>query len=1130
MNSKYLRHVISSLLLLLAFAGHAVALTSANFAKSSKLASGRWIKVGVDRTGVYEISYESLKAMGFSDPRKVALFGMGGLGQPFDFNTSSGKMNYVDDLRAVPVLHRNNKIYFYGIGPEMFEIHYSSRYYDLLAAIQRKSKNIYSDIGYYFITDSQPTNSMTQVNSVGLTSLKEFEVGIGYEYHEVDLYHNTTNTGQLFYGEAMTPENPRLTWDLDLRGAIPGTQCVVNCDIYTDKIQGTSVSYGFEGTDEYTEIPVPAISSTDFAPHSPNTSYFSLPEKCDKFFTDINFNGEDMDASNLDFWTICYHRTAPDLRNTKGERIAQDLIAFPQLGTNKSGKVRIPGGASFLTFDISNPAEPIYIDVKYDGADGIAKLTNTNGIIPVITVFDPMMPQYQVTMVETNAGMIVNQDLHAQASEGADLIIITTPQLLSGAERLADVHRDMLGQRVIVATTDQIYNEYSSGVPDPMAYRGFVKTAYLSKYGCGNVLLLGPLYADFRGISVDKHIGEGLIAYQSFTTNQLRGGFNVNDYYGIMTDYIGSNNLELCNMAVGVGILPVRYDAEIDTYIDKLTDYLTRTDFAYSINHYLLIGGYGDSDLHASQVPEIDTYLNNFGRRNFYSTQLVVDAYGHQEGHDKLFKTIDEGIVLMTYFGHGDPLLLNHDGPFFTASDVYTMRNKRLPFWGVAGCELSEPDKGVRGMGESVVLSTPYGMIGTLIATRETWSSQNLDFFKKFHANFLRNGGQVTSKLFENPVTIGRIYANTKQLSTFSNEMAYQLLCDPAITIPGINREIVIEAGDSGEATAGEWLEVSGYVKNYRLDRPDTNFNGEVVVRLMEPSKVLPCQHVIMSNDPSESVPSYPVDITYADSQLSMGAAEVVEGRFSLKIMVPSAASVFDGKSGVIQLGAYDPSARMGAASNYGVTLHAAEPGTSVLDSDTTPPTVEVFEYDAEANVIRVKVADDVALAFDSDPLRPPFRMRIDNREYTTGSTSTPIIDYDSNSYEKSVHLADLSEGSHTAWITVRDAAGNDTKAEIVFDYLNTLAKYAIALDATAVDGSGDIVAIGETPESADIVILDKNGFLVRRDAFRNGRFTWDAADQNGEAVAPGLYRAYIIETGSHSRKGHSATIDIPVI
>ncbi|MDE5924440.1 MAG: hypothetical protein K2G75_03865, partial [Muribaculaceae bacterium] len=352
-----------------------------------------------------------------------------------------------------------------------------------------------------------------------------------------------------------------------------------------------------------------------------------------------------------------------------------------------------------------------------------------------------------------------------------------------------------------------------------------------------------------------------------------------------------------------------------------------------------------------------------------------------------------------------------------------------------------------------------------------------------------------------------------KQLSTFSNELAYQLLCDPAITIPGITREIVIEAGDSGAATAGAWLAVSGYVKNYRLDSPDTDFNGEVVVRLMEPSKVLPCQHVIMSNDPSESVPSYPVDITYADSQLSMGAAEVVEGRFSLKLMVPSAASVFDGKSGVIQLGAYDPSTRMGAASNYGVTLHAAEPGTSVLDSDTTPPTVEVFEYDAEANVIRVKVADDVALAFDSDPLRPPFRMRIDNREYTTGATTTPIIDYDSNSYEKSVHLADLSEGSHTAWITVRDAAGNDTKAEIVFDYLNTLAKYAIALDATAVDGSGDIVAIGETPESADIVILDKNGFLVRRDAFRNGRFTWDAADQNGEAVAPGLYRAYIIET-----------------
>lgn len=1125
-----MRYLLISILALCGICANA-AVKHSDFARTSLLASGKWVKIGVDRNGIYEISYETLRNMGFSNPQRVGLYGRGGAMAPQNFVNSSGVPQFTDDLQPVAVFHHDNKLYFYGRGPQEFKLSINSSAYDAGGYYTRVSNNIYSSIGYYFLSDFRPPVQMEQVNSTGTASLTEYTMGVNYVSHEKDLFHNNSNTGQLYYGEKMTIGNERLTWDVPLPGAIPGATGSFECVIYTDKVQNTLVSYGFDGADDNTVIKVPWITSSDFVVHSPTVSAMKVPSDTPKAFTSIDFLGNNMEVSNLDYWTISYARTIPTLRMPDGSRMAQDFIAFPRLPRPKSGKIRIPDGINRIVFDITDPTNPKYIDLMIDGSDGIAKITALNAP-PRLAIIDPLMPQLQITSIDGGASDVVNQDLHAQAVNGADLIIICIPQLRESAERLANLHRNLMGQRVIVATAEEVYNEFSSGVPDPMAYRALVKMAYTSPYGCKNLLLFGPLYADFRGISVEKNPDEGLIAIQSPTTSQVRGGFNCNDFYGAMIDYIGTKTLESLQIHVGVGILPARYPAEAATYVDKVTEFMKRTDFAYTLNRFLNIGGYGDADIHSKQVPDIEGIINSYSDRSIINTPLLVDAYGYKEGHDKLFNCIDEGVSVISYFGHGNPLILNHEGEFFRAPDVYLFRNRRLPFWGFAGCELSEPDKGVRGMGESVVLSTPYGMIGSLIATRETWSSQNLDFFKRFHANFLRDGGQLTSPKFRNAPTIGEVFARTKSSSSYTNELAYQLLCDPAIVIPTINRGIILDDGVQMPAIAGEYIELSGYVKSLDSDSPDTDFNGELVARVMEPLKVQACPHVIMKDDPRETIPTDPSSIpmvTYADTQMAMTSTDVINGRFTIKIMLPSAAADFDGQTGRLHLCAYDPDSRNGAGGMSGIDFIKND-GDSALDNDQNEPSIEIFQYVPELNALYVKVTDDTALAFDSDPLRPPFRMRIDSNEYRAGATTNPVIDAENNSYTKIIPLDNINEGSHTAWITVRDAAGNVAQAEIVFDYLPASSRYAIALRPTAVDGEGEIYAVGETPAEADIVILDRNGMLVRREAFVAGSYNWDARDNAGNAVAPGLYKAYIIETGDGSRKGHSATIDIPVI
>lgn len=1135
-----MRYLLFSILSLVGLYSSA-AFTQANFAKSSRLGTGKWVKVAIGKTGVYEISYETLRSMGFEDPERVGLYGRGGYQYPENFQGPTGKTLYHDDLDPVPVYRQNDKLYFYGLSTEQLSMTVNTKNYDCGGYVQRVDNNIYSSTGYYFLSDYQKPANMEVTYSTGLATIDEVESGLGIVYHEVDLYHNTFNTGQLFYGERHTPEQPRLRFDVQLPGAIPGRTGAVECIAYGSKDYGDSnnsvkFNYGFEENETFISAQDPLLVVKEFTPFRPSLSAISIPSDNPTFFTEIDYSpigGEDMETSNLDYWVIAYERKIPTLVAPDGSRMAFDRIVFPKLSRSQSRKIRIADGINRVVFDITDPQNPHKIDLVLSGSDGFAKVTNTAGT-PDLVIFDPLMPQMQIKDYATDYTEVRNQNLHQEALEGADLIIIAIPQLKEAAERLADVHRDLLNQRVIVASTEECYNEFTSGTPDPMAYRALVKMAYSSDYGCKNVLFIGPLYADFRGIAVEKNPGEGIIAYQSSVVNTERGGYNNNDFYGTMADNMSSSKPEAATIEVGVGNLPIRYPAELDTYIEKVKSYLERTDYAYYLNRYLSVGGVGDADLHTSQVPEVDKFIHTLNDRAVINSQLAIDAYGYNEAHDKLFRTIDEGISLINYYGHGGPQRLNHRGNFFNYPDVHKLRNKVLPLWGFAGCELTEPDRGRKGLGEALVTSTPYGMIGTLLANRETFSSLNLDFFKKFHANILRKGGLATSKPYQAATTIGEIYAGLKTQSNYPNELAYMLVCDPGIIFPTINRYINVDQEEIS-AEAGEWLELTGSIQDYNdSSAADSKFNGEIVVRLMEPTKKIRCSHLVLTEQhetlPKEETEESTIYLTYADAQVAMGVGKVENGKFSVKLMIPEGASNFDGQRGRIHLCAYDPDSRIGAGYMYTADYKANGKEVSTLKGDSQAPVIERFEFDSEDASMLIRVSDDLALAYDSDPLKAPFRLMIDGKEFRQGASTMPSVDADAIAYEKHLTLDDLSEGSHKAKVIVRDAAGNEAVSEILFDYFPSLSPYAIALEQKAVDGSGRFVAVNGAPAAADIVILSSNGYVVRRDKFAEGAYDWDACDNDGNRVAPGLYKAYIIETGSHSRKGHSSLIDVPVI
>lgn len=1134
MNIKAKRLLLAGTIAVTATIGMNAALTKDFYKSNSVLEKDKWVKVGVEKTGVYEISYETLRNMGFNDPSKVSVYGRGGRVLPESFVTNAGVPTLTDDLQPVSIIHEDNKIYFYGLGPEEITFETNTDY-PTGGYFNRKGNNIYTRRGYYFLTDSKPVQNMkTQSNSTSASS-KLIDKGVSYVYHELDSVQNTTLSGQLFWGERIgLPQSTKRSWAVDMPDALAGTG-VMQCVMYIaeeDYVGDARLNYGFENTENYSSTPFAKTGALYYTPALPTVSSIEIPAEPGKVFVEFTgrYNGV-AGYSNLDYWVVSYDRNIPSF--DEGGNRSQQLMALPQITKNTTGRLELKNASSLVVFDVTTPGSPERVNISaLTGGNGELGIKNTNKT-PVIVVFDKEMPQYEISGYEQAYTQVANQNLHALKDKGADFIIITVPKFRSYAEEIANLHRQYDGIEVVVATTEECYNEFSAGVPDPMAYRSFAKMLNYSDRKPKNMLLLGPLYADFRGLVSERDPLEGIIAFQSPSISLSRGAHNINDFYGVMTDKFNTDYYERNEVSIGVGIMPVKFESEARIVVDKIRSYLERDDHAYYLNRYTAVGGIGDEHTHDTQVRDINNHIRNLDNMGTIFTPLAIDTYGNKEAHKKFINQLEAGCNIFSYFGHGAEAFMGLNGYFFNAGDVAKLRNRTLPIALFGGCQITNSDRGFRGIGETIVTNTEYGCIGAVVSARETWSGQNYDFFKQFFTCLYKQGSSSSSAHRENPVTIGEVYASVKNYSTLSNELAYQLLCDPALVFPIINRKVSVSAtdfsqGESALLTPGEKFRLSGKI-TYMDGRTDNQFNGTLVLRLNEPEKVISAGKIESGQDPKE------LKFTYRDEQVSMMTAEVKNGEFDIDIHVPSTLSTYGGtgKQALLYFSAYDPTTKVGAGAGYGVGIKALENGASTSESeDVTPPVIETFAFSGPDCFIDVAVSDNLALNVSNNPLNKGLYLFIDGQEYSPAHFVDPVFESGRAAYSKHIFIDNLTFGEHSARLKVKDLAGNYAESEILFTYEPRRAKFNLRRDELSGEGFTRIlVDSAAIPGEAKIVILSPKGEEIWSGACASdGSLEWNHTDYNGTAVAPGHYKAYLIETGTNTLKGHSDPIDVPVI
>jgi len=119
------------------------------YAASSVLSTGRWAKISVPATGVYQLTDALIRKAGFTDLNKVKVYGYGGALQPERLTTSY--LASTDDLQEVPTCTVGGRRLFYAVGP----VSWSSNTATL------RTRNPYSSYGCYFLTENDAT-ALTQ--------------------------------------------------------------------------------------------------------------------------------------------------------------------------------------------------------------------------------------------------------------------------------------------------------------------------------------------------------------------------------------------------------------------------------------------------------------------------------------------------------------------------------------------------------------------------------------------------------------------------------------------------------------------------------------------------------------------------------------------------------------------------------------------------------------------------------------------------------------------------------------------------------------------------------------------------------------------------------------------------------
>ena len=1103
-----------------------------DFVSNSVLRSGTgsWYKISVNEDGIYKIDKTFLEDCGIDvaslNPDHIHIYGNGDGRLP-----EANSAPRTDDLanNAIEIVgggdgtfDDDDYILFHGWGPHRWYLDGVDRF--------DQDRNPYSDVSCYFININSNEPPL-RVNSIS-NSLNPVTDNVTsysyYDVHEIDAV-NLVDGGQRWYGEVFDTDLIRVfNFNVPAIDNSAPAEFRVSIASNGSTVTGTSQAYSVNGIPLFdTTLPTGA----EYGRHNLSMS-LANPTASMPFRMVITRNNPST-LTYLDRILLNARRQLTFIGTQFNFRDANSVGLGNVAGYSISN---LPSSTGFV-WDVTDRHQPQLVNGTFIGsnyefqldADTLREFVASDGI------------NFKTPV---RIGSVDHQNLHALSQ--ADYLLVTHKNFMAQANRLADLHRAN-GTTVHVVTSEQIFNEYSSGMLDPTAIKMFAKMFYdrgeLSpETRPKSLLLFGDGTYDPKGRLPNNN--NFIPTYQMVNSENHIDAMVTDDYYGMLDDNeaIGIND----ELDIGIGRLLASDNEMARQQVDKIQHYMHNGSNLYSTTNTNCSSDDGSStfgDWRTKYVqiaddeetayfidndvePQYDSVTANHPSMN--CDKIYLDAYPqvttaggprYPEVNEAINDRIERGALVVNYVGHGGAVGVAEER-VITTPQIQEWKNiDKLALIVSATCEFTKFDDPERISAGEWASINPYGSaIALMTTTRSVYFGVNTNTGRAFYENVFERDAN------NEPLTFGEIIRKTKNdVAASNNKRSFTLIGDPGLKIAMPRMNVVTDSinGFSPDITldtirALSKVTIKGHLEDFG-GTDLTSFNGFIYPSVYDKPKI----QQTLSNDGAASPMR---EFELQTNRVYRGKASVTNGQFEFTFIVPKD---IDYSFGLGKISYYAENGVYDALGND-KRFYVGGVNPDGLD-DNVGPEIEIFLNDE--NFVNGGITDEtpqlIAKVFDENGINAVGNgIGHDFTAILDQETSEPIIlnnyytaDLDSyQSGEARYNFTEIEPGVHTLTVKVWDVNNNSSESTVEFEVRE---KEELSLEhvlnypnpfTTSTEFFFEHNQICSHLE-AQIQVLTVSGKLVRTinqlvhtEGFRSEGIHWDGRDDFGDQLAKGVY------------------------
>lgn len=1094
-----------------------------DYVNRSILASGTWHKLAVKNSGIHKVTHSELVTMsaigGNVSSHQIALFGNGG-GMLSETNSDPRP----DDLQevAIQVVDGGDGIFgdgdyilFYAQGPHTWK-------FDETQSTFSHQYNIYSLSAYYFITVDAGVGEKKRISpqdNSALTATRNVNTFKHYQFYENDV-KNFGESGRHWFDEGFDMTTQRNYSIVIPQLTSAGGQLIVSAGSTTSSISyfditanGTSVGrMTLAGTfsDDLLKISNKTLNINNVS--SPLTLHFSYNKPHSSAVAHLDWFEFQAEAQ-LSMYTSQFPFCQPNAVEANG------VCQYQVSGANAQTQI----------WDITNPNLPILMQGTLSGSTLTFKATADS--LRYFLAFNGGS-FHSVT----SAGTVANQNLHGSS---ADLIIVVHPDFQDQAERLAK-HKQANGLSTFVATTEQVYNEFSSGALDPTAIRDYMRMMYKKSDGAQPkyLLLMGRPSYDYRGITEGTKCYVPNYQYSKEVSERFFRSFD--DYFGLLDDnegFVGTSLRGLIDVAVGR--FPVSTSAQARVAVQKSIDYSAKTDltngdpalisnFADWRNIIAFVADDEDANEHISVSEACANIIKeNFPQFNF--DKIYCDAYQQEsfaggqrypEVNTAINNRMNRGALLYSYIGHSSGASWAHER-ILEISDINKWTNRyNQPLITTMSCEFGWYDREAISPAELAFFNENGGAIGLITTSRVAYIGPNSSYIQSlanhiFHPvdNRKQTLGEV-NKLAKNNMggvaeTINMIYL-IGDPSLPINIPEYEVVTD------SINGIAVEQSTDTLKALSK--VEIKGRVID-KSGNTLTSFNGNIFPSIFDKATK---KHTLLNDVTNSDIE--PFEFEQQKNVLFKGNASVVDGHFTFSFVIPKDINYTYGNGKISYYAKTTHSDASGANNDIiigGISENPIE--------DKQGPEIEIYINDesfvnggstSPDALLLVKLKDEFGINTTGNGIGHDLVAILDNNtENQIILNEYYLASQDSfNCGTVRYPLSELSVGNHTLTVRAWDIANNVSESSIDFSVIsdeNFTLDHVLNYPNPFTTHTDFYFEHNRVGTALDIVIqiFTISGKLVKTltssqltNGNRSEPIPWDGRDDFGDKLGKGVY------------------------